>query len=222
MRGLPPVATLALAAAFAGGEPSWRLDAAGAATSAASAALTGTVSGKVTVVENAAVAANPESVLYIVGPPHDDAPPKTAEIVPTDDLRFIPDLLVITAGDSVAFPNRGVKMHNVYSPAPRFYLDLKAGESKAQQFTERGVVEVYCNLHPTEAATIIVAPNRHHAHTNDGAFRIDNVPVGDWELFAYTRRAIKPARTTISVTPKGVDVELSITRGAAAAQPGSR
>jgi plastocyanin len=222
MRGLPLVGALALVAAFAVGETLSRVDAVGAATSAASAAVTGTVSGKVTVVENAAVAANREIVLYIVGPPHDDAPPSTAEIVATDDLRFIPDLLVVTVGDSVAFPNRGVKMHNVYSPAPRFYLDLKPGESKAQRFTERGVVEAYCNLHPTEAATIIVAPNRHHAHTNDGAFRIDNVPVGDWELFAYTRRAIKPARTKISVTPKGIDVELSITLGAAAVQRGPR
>jgi hypothetical protein len=88
-----------------------------------------------------------------------------------------------------------------------------------QQFTERGVLDVYCNLHPTEAATVVVAPNRHHTHTSNGAFRIENVPVGEWELFAYTRRAIKPARTKISVTPKGVEVELSIARGAAAAPP---
>jgi plastocyanin len=219
MRRLPLIGTLVLVAAFAADEPCWRLEAAGAATSAASAAMTGTVSGKVTVVEGAVVATDPEIVLYIVGPPNDDAPPRTAEIVATDDLRFIPDLLVITAGDSVAFPNRGVKVHNVYSPAPRFYLDLKAGVSKTQQFTERGVLDVYCNLHPTEAATVVVAPNRHHTHTSNGAFRIENVPVGEWELFAYTRRAIKPARTKISVTPKGVEVELSIARGAAAAPP---
>jgi plastocyanin len=214
MRGLPIVGTLALVAAVAAAEPSWSIDAGQGAPSAASAAATGTVAGKVTVLENGAAAAKHDVVLYIVGPSHDDAPPKTAEIVATDDLRLIPDLLVITLGDAVAFPNRGVKMHNVYSPAPRFYLDLKPGESKSQQFTARGVLEVYCNLHPTEAATIIVAPNRHHTHTNNGAFRIDQVPVGDWELFAYTRRALKPVRTKISVTPKGVDVELSITLGA--------
>jgi len=217
MRTFALALTLALAPIFgAADEPSRTIDQAGAPTSAASGRVTGSVSGKVTVLESGRVAENPEVVLYIVGPPNDeDAAPTTAEIIQTDDLRFIPDLVVITVGDSVAFPNRGVKLHNVYSPKPRFSLDFKPGESKAQRFTERGVLDVYCNLHPTMAATIVVAPNRHHTRTNDGAFRLENVPVGDWELFAYTRRAVKPTRAKISVTPKGVDVDLTLTRGVA-------
>ena len=221
--GLVPVATgLVIASVAAAGEPPGRFEQAGVPPSAANASATGSVSGTVTVRDNERVVEDVEVVLYIVGPRRDeDVPPTTIEMVANDELNFIPELAVITVGDSVEFPNRGRKVHDVFSRKPRFELGLRAGESKTRRFTERGVVEVYCNLHPTEAATIIVAPNRHHTRTDDGTFRIDDVPVGEWELFAYTRRAIKPTRTKISVTPKGVVVDLSIARGVAGAKPGS-
>ena len=66
-----------------------------------------------------------------------------------------------------------------------------------QDFPTAGVVDVYCNIHPEMAATILVLPN--HGFTrakSDGTFAIDGVHPGTWKVFAYTRRALKPCSCT--------------------------
>ena len=78
-----------------------------------------------------------------------------------------------------------------------------------------GVVEVYCNIHPEMAATILVVPNRRHTRAGaDGKFAIDGVPAGTWTVFAYTRRAPKPVSAKITITA-GADtsVDLALVRG---------
>jgi hypothetical protein len=93
---------------------------------------------------------------------------------------------------------------------------FKGGETKSRKFPEPGVVDVYCNIHPEMAATILVLPNRRHARADDdGHFVLDGVPAGDWTVFAYTRRATKPSSAKVSVKA-GADttVDLSIVRGA--------
>lgn len=189
-------------------------------------AVGGTITGKVTIMDvDGRVDRKAEAVVYMIGPPQDKAlPPQTAKILQlghndTNDLRFDPDAIAITVGDSVAFPNFSKILHNVYSRSPNGSFDLgsfKPGESKAWAFKKTGVFEIYCNIHPMMAATIIVVPNRHHVRTKNGSFRLDGVPVGEWTLYAYTRRAPKPTIAKIKVPPGGVTANLSILRGAPA------
>nr|MBA3504063.1 hypothetical protein [Deltaproteobacteria bacterium] len=122
-------------------------------------------------------------------------------------------------GDKVEFPNRDPFLHNVFSQSPPRKFDLgsfKKDETKDREFTNPGVVEVYCNIHPEMAATILVLPNRRHTRAGaDGKFVIEGVPPGTWTVFAYTRRAPKPVSVKVTVAP-GADalVDLSLVRGA--------
>jgi plastocyanin len=132
--------------------------------------------------------------------------------------RFVPDLVAITAGERVRFPNGDPFLHNVFSQSPARRFDLgsfKRGESKAKVFPTLGVVDVYCNIHPEMAATILVLPNRRHTRAGaDGRFVLDGIPPGTWTVFAYARRATRPASAQVKVIAGAeAAVELTVVRG---------
>ena len=182
---------------------------------------TGRVVGKVAVTEaNGKPAAGAEVIVYVVGGPAEtvDASGEAAKIA-QKDRKFVPELVAITVGESVTFPNTDPFLHNVFSQSAARPFDLgsfKKGDSKTKDFPKPGVVDVYCNIHPEMAATILVLPNRHHVRVGaDGTFVLDGVPPGKWQVFAYTRRAEKPASSSIVVEDgKDTSVSLALARGA--------
>ena len=187
---------------------------------AAADAKTGRVVGKVAVTESdGKPAVGAEVVVYVVGFEEKGDVGKTVETIQQSGRKFIPDLVAITSGEAVAFPNNDPITHNVFSTsaAREFNLgEFKKGETKDINFPRPGVIDVYCNIHSEMAATILVLPNRHHVHADKktGAFVLDGVPPGDWKVFAYTRRATKPVMQSVKVIA-GADtsVDFAITRG---------
>jgi plastocyanin len=178
----------------------------GSGSAAAKQPTTGTVSGTVKVTDDGKEVSNVEVVVYIVGPPDAPGPDKvTATIKQTADKKFDPDLVAITVGERVEFPNTGATLHNVFSTKPKFDLgSFEQGKIKSWQFKDKAVAEIYCNIHPEMAATVVVVGNPYHASADKktGKFTITNVPAGKWTLFAYTRRS-KPVSSPIEVTPGG-------------------
>jgi plastocyanin len=178
----------------------------------------GRVVGKVSITDADGKAVVADAIVYVVGPKQDPDPADTPKIT-QKDRRFVPDLVAVTAGGSVAFPNADSFLHNVFSQSPERKFDLgsfKKGESKTKDFKTPGVIDVYCNIHPQMAATILVLPNRLHTHVKpDGSFAIEHVPPGTWTVFAYTRRAAKPVSASVTVD-NGADatVNLALVRGA--------
>jgi plastocyanin len=179
----------------------------------------GRVVGKVTVLEpDGKPSDSVDAIVYVVG--FTEAAPANAPHpkVVQHDRKFVPDLLAITAGETVEFPNDDPFLHNVFSQSPARKFDLgsfKRGFAKEKPFPDPGVVDVYCNIHPEMAATILVLPNRAHVRTaTDGTYVIEGVQPGTWTVFAYTRRALKPASAKATVQA-GTDtsVDLSLQRG---------
>jgi plastocyanin len=178
----------------------------------------GRVVGTVTVTESDGKPANTaEVVVYVVG----FAEPAGDQVAKIEqkDRRFVPDLIAITVNERVAFPNRDPFLHNVFSQSGTRKFDLgsfKRGETKERLFPEAGVVDVYCNIHPEMAATILVLPNRRHTRAEaDGRFVLEGVPPGEWMVFAYTRRATKPTSAKVVVQAGAeTQVGLAIVRGA--------
>ncbi|HUJ59918.1 MAG TPA: hypothetical protein VLX92_15545 [Kofleriaceae bacterium] len=185
--------------------------------SRALAAPTGRVVGKVTVVEaDGKPATGADVVVYVVGFDEPAAPGDDVKIV-QKDRRFVPDLVAVTVGGTVSFPNGDPFLHNVFSQSGVRPFDLgsfKRGDTKTKDFPKPGVVEVYCNIHPEMAATILVLPNRHHVQAApDGSFVLAGVPPGSWMVFAYTRRASRPVSAPVVVEAgKDAMVNLALQR----------
>jgi plastocyanin len=162
----------------------------------------GKISGQVTVSAGDASGV----VVYLVGF-SEPAPAGPAPEMVQKDRHFEPPLIAITAGQEVSFPNADPIFHNVFSVSPASRFDLGQyyrGETKTRRFDEVGPVEVYCNIHPEMAATILVLPNRRFAVTAaDGTYVIDGIPAGTWTAYAYHRLASTPAKQTVVITPGG-------------------
>jgi plastocyanin len=193
----------------------------GLATASARAEPGGRVVGKVRVTEaDGKPATGVEIIVYVVGFEEPPATPGAATAqVAQQERKFVPDLVAITVGETVSFPNNDPFMHNVFSQSTARKFDLgsyKKGDPKSKDFRTAGVVDVYCNIHPEMAATILVLPNRRHVRASpDGTFAIDGVKPGKWTVFAYARRATKPASAPVTVAAStDAAVELAIVRGA--------
>ncbi|MDB4953588.1 MAG: Copper binding protein plastocyanin/azurin family [Myxococcales bacterium] len=184
----------------------------------ASAGPAGRVAGKVTLTDADGKPATAVVIVYVVGFPEPGTGKRAADIV-QKDRKFVPDLVAITVGESVSFPNGDQFLHNVFSQSPPRPFDLgsfKHDQRKDKDFPTPGVVDVYCNIHPEMAATILVLPNKRHTQAApDGSYAIDGVPPGTWTVFAYSRRAAKPASARVTVTA-GADTtaNLALLRGA--------
>ncbi|MDX2194375.1 MAG: carboxypeptidase regulatory-like domain-containing protein [Gemmatimonadales bacterium] len=133
-----------------------------------------------------------QAVVWLSGPGAPRAAPVRAEIA-TEGKQFLPRVLVVPAGSSVSFPNHDPFNHNVFSLSDEAPFDLGQygrGEAKAVTFARPGIVRVYCNIHATMAAFVVVTPGALHAQPGgDGSFAIRGVPPGTWTLTAWHERA---------------------------------
>lgn len=134
--------------------------------------------------------------------------------------QFVPQVLVVQKGTTVAFPNRDAIFHNVFSVTPDHTFDLgsyRQGDSKSVTMVKPGVLTVYCNMHPQMIGHILVVPNGNYVRAGkDGFFRLPNVPAGKHKIVAWTPTA-KPVTVAAMVTSGEVTtVELALKRGKAA------
>ena len=172
------VAAVALAALHAGA------DAAGE--------LSGTVSLGLSGVPLAAVA---PIVVYLEPLAGGDAGTVRSRGVPKmrqRDARFSPSFLVMAAGQSLEMVNDDAIYHNVFSYSKPNDFDLglyPAGETRKLPLRHPGVVKLYCSIHESMNATILVTPSRWFAiASTSGRYVLTGIPAGRYRAVAWAER----------------------------------
>lgn len=105
---------------------------------------------------------------------------------------FVPEVLVVTRGTAVNFPNRDTVRHHVYSfsSTKQFELKLYTGTpANPVLFDRSGVAILGCNIHDEMVGWIVVVDTPHFGtSTASGQVRFDNVPAGQYTLRAWHPR----------------------------------
>jgi plastocyanin len=128
--------------------------------------------------------------------------------------RFEPDLLIISPGSKVNFPNLDPIFHNIFSLSRTQPFDLgyyAEGKSHEAVFSRQGVVQVYCHVHPEMYGVIVVTSSRWTAKpAADGTFSWSDVPPGKYRVVVWQRSA-GLIHKTISVPESGfVEVKFNL------------
>jgi plastocyanin len=126
---------------------------------------------------------------------------------------FLPHVLPVMMGSVVDFPNFDPIFHNAFSSYNGQIFDVglyPPGTSRAVRFSKPGVVRVFCNIHPTMSAVVLVLPTPYFTTTGrDGSYKLA-VPPGSYELSVFHERATEQTLQALTqrvlVTEEGVTV----------------
>jgi plastocyanin len=169
----------------------------------------GTVRGKVTIPSGEPIAyAYVENVF---------APPVRGKTIAIDqrDKTFVPGWAVVRRGTTIEFPNHDNIYHNVFSHSSGNSFDLglynSGSAAKSHVFQAPGAAEIYCNIHPNMAASVLVVPNDLFAKVQpDGSFVIRNVPSGQRKVVAWSPSTSLAAQWVELKVGSSADVALTL------------
>lgn len=131
-------------------------------------------------------------VLYLEGRAGMPAPPETLTLEQRNG-QFAPEIVIVPVGSTVRFPNWDPVFHNVFSLSHNQPFDLgyySQGQSRAVRFTNPGVVQVYCHIHSSMYAAIVVTSSPWFGKpAPDGSFTFTGLPPGHYRLVAWHKVA---------------------------------
>jgi plastocyanin len=107
--------------------------------------------------------------------------------------QFVPHLLAIPVGTTVEFPNLDPIFHNAFSNIDGQPFDVglyPPGGTRQVLFRRAGVVRLFCNIHQSMSAVIVVAPTPWIAISDrNGSFSFEGVEPGRYTLHFFYERA---------------------------------
>ncbi len=150
-------------------------------------AAAGTLSGTV---ESAAGVPAANTAVWLVAPNIDAKASGVRAVLDQRDMHFLPHMLAVQVGTTVAFQNHDTVVHNVFSPDPcagAFNLgNWGPGGARSHTFDQECRATILCSLHADMEAFIAVVPTPYFAVTGpDGRYRISGVPAGTYTLKAW-------------------------------------
>ncbi len=99
---------------------------------------------------------------------------------------FEPHVLGVSVGTTVDFPNGDLVYHNVFSYSKTKKFDLGyygKGKSKAVTFDKPGVVQVFCDIHSTMSAYVLVVDSPFVTQPGEnGTYDFPELPNGTYTL----------------------------------------
>ena len=135
--------------------------------------------------------------------------PRHSEMI-TVRKAFAPAVVIVPVGSSVRFPNQDPILHNVFSVSGKNTFDLGlvgSGKGKSATFREAGIVRVFCNVHHTMFAHVVVVGTPFFARPDAaGNFTLDGLPGGPGTLRFWHERS-DPGETKITL-PRDAAVKL--------------
>ncbi|MCH8921550.1 MAG: carboxypeptidase regulatory-like domain-containing protein [Planctomycetes bacterium] len=145
------------------------------------------------------------------------ASPTTVTIDQKDDL-FVPETIVLRAGDRVKFTNSDAKLHNVKSNHARhpFNFNLTKGKEAVQTFKRavsmRRPVQLGCAYHSSMRAWIYVFDHPFYQLTGeDGKFRLVGVPPGEYRLeVAHPAGGLRSSQKITIKPGKSVTIDIRL------------
>lgn len=117
----------------------------------------------------------------------------TVHLMDQVDKRFVPDVIAISTGDSIRFPNSDDIRHHVYSfSVPlSFELPLYSGEPENPVlFREPGMVIVGCNIHDRMQGNIYIFDKQRYAVSAAGKAEFSDLPDEELTVTIYHPDAI--------------------------------
>ncbi len=129
-------------------------------------------------------------------------------VIEQRDEAFLPHVLPVVRGATVAFPNQDPVFHNVFSLSKARSFDLgryPQGASKSVRFDRAGVVQVFCHIHSDMSAIVLVLDNPFFAVPARGRYVLEGVPAGEYRVVAWHER-IHPVVRRVRVTPGDVTI----------------
>ena len=131
---------------------------------------------------------------------------KHAEMI-QKEKTFSPHVLPILVGTTVDFPNYDPIFHNAFSNYNGQIFDIglyPPGTTKSIVFRREGVVRVFCNIHPTMSAVIVVLKSPYFCASNkSGDLQMTGVPPGSYRMHVFHERATEP---TLAALTRMVDI----------------
>ncbi len=120
---------------------------------------------------------------------------------------FVPHVIAIQTGTKVLFPNRDPFFHNAFSnyDGQVFDIGLHApGTTNTFTFKRPGIVRVFCNIHPTMSAVIVVVDTPYFAVSDAaGTLTLPDVPAGEYRMHVFHERvapaALKALERTVTL-----------------------
>jgi len=130
--------------------------------------------------------------------------------------RFLPHILAIQTGTVVSFPNADPIFHSAFSNFNGQVFDLglyAPGTNRSITFRRPGVVRIFCNIHPTMSALIVVLKHPWFAISNaEGTFSIPGVPPGTYRFCLFHERTspgtMRALEHTVEVSANGLGLPL--------------
>jgi plastocyanin len=133
----------------------------------------------------------------------------------TINKEFFPQQLVVPLGSEVRFPNYDRILHNVFSVSGENQFDLGVyakNDGKQERFETPGLVRVYCNVHRSMFAHILVLDTPYSANPDErGTFELSGVPAGSGTLSVWHPQSeIQESRVTLPLrSPLVVELDLA-------------
>lgn len=134
--------------------------------------------------------------------PQKPKPPEQPVVLDQIRLTFVPHVLPVLVGTTVAFVNSDELKHNVFSSSKVKLFNLGTyprGVSRSLTFEKPGTVMVLCNVHLEMSAYVVVLETPYFALSDQaGRFSIRNVPPGQYTVKTW-HESLKPVTAEITI-----------------------